>query len=175
MQIEIEKELLNSLYWGNQYSLKMISELCNITVSSIYRMMIEYNIERRSRKESHIYKRKPTSGAFKKGHISFFKGKTSLEDSRIPHGETHGMWKNNSTLLNYGKNGRRLKQGYLEKKWRKQVYLRDNYICQICKQRGTYLNAHHIKSWKEYPDERFNINNGITLCSNCHILIHKKR
>jgi 5-methylcytosine-specific restriction endonuclease McrA len=56
------------------------------------------------------------------------------------------------------------------KKWRIAVFERDSYTCQVCRKVGTYLNAHHIKSWKNYPDLRFNVNNGITLCEDCHKL-----
>lgn len=52
--------------------------------------------------------------------------------------------------------------------WRKLVFERDGYKCQICKKIGGNLNAHHIKSFSEYPELRFDVNNGITLCKDCH-------
>lgn len=32
----------------------------------------------------------------------------------------------------------------------------------------TRLNAHHIHRWADAPWLRFSVDNGITLCSNCH-------
>jgi len=59
--------------------------------------------------------------------------------------------------------------------WRKSVFERDDYACQLCgDNKGHNLNAHHIKHWAKYKELRFDINNGITLCKNCHIKIHKK-
>ena len=59
--------------------------------------------------------------------------------------------------------------------WRSDVFERDHYICQNCGQVGGSLNAHHIKSFKDYPDLRLDVNNGITLCLKCHKLAHRKR
>ena len=54
------------------------------------------------------------------------------------------------------------------KEWRIAVYERDDYTCQCCGQKGGKLNAHHINPFSEYPDLRYNVDNGITLCTNCH-------
>lgn len=60
--------------------------------------------------------------------------------------------------------------------WIKSVKERDNYTCQICKKdglRGGDCNAHHIKPWKLFPELRYELRNGITLCTACHTRLHK--
>lgn len=54
------------------------------------------------------------------------------------------------------------------KVWRRKVFDRDDYTCRWCGVRGIYLNAHHIKTWKNHPKERYILENGITLCPPCH-------
>lgn len=54
------------------------------------------------------------------------------------------------------------------KDWRIAVYERDNYTCQCCGSRGGKLNAHHINSFADYPEFRYDVANGITLCIKCH-------
>ena len=58
--------------------------------------------------------------------------------------------------------------------WRKAVYDRDDHTCQCCGySKGGTLEAHHIDSWKEHKDDRFNVDNGVTLCETCHKAYHK--
>ena len=57
--------------------------------------------------------------------------------------------------------------------WRKSVFERDNYTCQICGKKGCELNAHHIKSFSGYPNFRYDVSNGITLCKKCHKEVHR--
>jgi len=58
------------------------------------------------------------------------------------------------------------------KKWRLSVYRRDNFCCQFpdCGRKGlkAKLQAHHIKRWVDFPELRFQLTNGVTLCKLCH-------
>jgi 5-methylcytosine-specific restriction endonuclease McrA len=55
------------------------------------------------------------------------------------------------------------------KNWRRGVFERDDFTCQDCGQRGGDLEADHIKPFALFPELRFIISNGRTLCSPCHI------
>lgn len=60
----------------------------------------------------------------------------------------------------------------------KEIYKRDNYQCQRCgtyKIKGVRFHAHHIKSWADYPQLRFEPTNLITLCNTCHTWVHSKQ
>lgn len=56
--------------------------------------------------------------------------------------------------------------------WRRAIYERDNYTCDICGSRGGALNAHHLNSWADHPNERYDLDNGITLCRVDHKAFH---
>ncbi|MCP3686754.1 MAG: HNH endonuclease [bacterium] len=59
------------------------------------------------------------------------------------------------------------------KLWRESVYKRDGYTCQHCGTSGCKVYAHHIKEGKDYPELRYDVDNGICLCKKCHDSIHK--
>ena len=48
------------------------------------------------------------------------------------------------------------------------MFARDGYTCQACEKKGIRVEAHHIKEQSNYPELRFDVNNGITLCRDCH-------
>jgi len=52
--------------------------------------------------------------------------------------------------------------------WRESVFVRDDWTCRNCLKRGGKLQAHHILPFAKFPELRFAINNGITLCKECH-------
>ena len=55
----------------------------------------------------------------------------------------------------------------------KQVMSRDNYTCQVCGQEGGELQVHHLNGYNWDIDNRYNPENGITLCKKCHADFHK--
>lgn len=60
-----------------------------------------------------------------------------------------------------------------DREWRYSVLSRDNYTCQgKADEHHSQLHAHHIKSYAKYPELRYDVNNGITLCRSCHIKEH---
>lgn len=78
-------------------------------------------------------------------------------------GENHYLWKKDRTQLKTDSFRKDLDTRY--KYWMLNVRKRDNWKCKIsnqdCKGR---LETHHILNWKDYPELRYDINNGITLC-----------
>ena len=56
--------------------------------------------------------------------------------------------------------------------WAKHVKLRDGGMCQNCGAERARLHAHHIAPRSRRPDLKYDLNNGITLCSNCHDWVH---
>ncbi len=58
-----------------------------------------------------------------------------------------------------------------------RVYARDGGRCVQCgaaKKGPRSLHVHHIRSWGDYPELRFELSNLITLCRECHIAAHRK-
>lgn len=78
-------------------------------------------------------------------------------------GQLASGWKGGITPKNH-----LLRMSWQYKDWREKVFTRDNYTCQICFIRGGILNADHIKKFANYPELRFDVNNGRTLCISCH-------
>jgi hypothetical protein len=68
-----------------------------------------------------------------------------------------------------------LERNYPEyNEWRSNVFIRDNYTCQCCGKTGGRLNAHHLNGYHWAIDERTDINNGKTLCDECHSEFHNQ-
>lgn len=52
--------------------------------------------------------------------------------------------------------------------WRQNVFNRDDFTCQACGERGGELQADHELPWSLFPDLRYEVLNGRTLCVSCH-------
>lgn len=59
------------------------------------------------------------------------------------------------------------------KQWRNEIRNRDNWTCQDCKEKRENIEAHHIEKWRENEDLRFCLDNGVSLCPECHYLRHE--
>ncbi|MCK4827669.1 HNH endonuclease [bacterium] len=139
-----------------------------------------------------------TKGSFKKGQKPWNKGLTKNKDKRLDYkrptkfkrgihpktqfkkgfkhteewkknqgekmkGNKHPNWKGGISSIN-----RRLRSSKEYALWREAVFKRDNWTCIFCGQRGERLNADHIKPFALFPELRFAIDNGRTLCEDCH-------
>lgn len=96
-----------------------------------------------------------------KGKLPWNKGKEYLQIK----GENNPNWKGGITPIHL-----KIRSSLKYKLWRKEVFERDHYTCIWCgiSGNGKNLNADHIKRFADYPALRFTIDNGRTLCVDCH-------
>lgn len=112
---------------------------------------------------------------FKKGRAPWNKGKKGT----FKHTEEHKQYMreilSGEKNVNWIKDRSKLKKDRLQaydyayKNWMRQVKLRDSWKCcladETCSKR---LEAHHILNWIDFPELRYEIKNGITLCHARH-------
>lgn len=96
-------------------------------------------------------------------------GKKHSIATRLKMSLSHGIGKNNSHWEGGKTDTNNMIRNSIEYRlWRESVFLRDNYTCLWCGKRGVKLNADHIKPFAYYPELRFALDNGRTLCEKCH-------
>jgi 5-methylcytosine-specific restriction endonuclease McrA len=166
------KEWLTQKYIVEKLNIRQISEFTGIPQRTIHSWLVKFNIPRRAVGVEHWSdEQKEFRSQWNKNHpeiITGMKGKKHSEKTRLKmsisrKGNKNGNWKNGITSII-----RKLRRTTEYNKWRKAVFERDNYTCQICGKKEN-LQAHHIKSVFEYQDFIFDIDNGLTLCENCHV------
>lgn len=84
--------------------------------------------------------------------------------------EKNPQWKGGITPIN-----KAIRTSREYKLWREAVFKRDNYTCIWCGKKfikgitgDVIIQADHIKPFSDYPELRFAIDNGRTLCFECH-------
>lgn len=104
-----------------------------------------------------------------KGKHKYWLGKKMSVETRkkmsFAHkGEKAPNWRGGVTKIN-----QIIRTGLEYRLWREAVFMRDNWTCIWCNKRGGILNADHIKPFAYFPELRFSIDNGRTLCRECHL------
>lgn len=118
-------------------------------------------------------------------HSAETKRKISSSRAGKRSGKDCHLWRGGITPINF-----QIRNSFKYRQWRSDVFTRDDFTCQNCSERGVYLEADHfpkmfseiirdykIKSFEEALDcsELWNLNNGRTLCKECHKKIGKRR
>lgn len=92
------------------------------------------------------------------------------QSNSLPKGKNHPNWKGGINSINDT-----IRKSLHYKLWRESVFKRDNWTCIWCgdnnhkgRNKTIKLNADHIKPFALYPELRFAIDNGRTLCIPCH-------
>lgn len=108
---------------------------------------------------------KHSEEAKNKIRIAVLKRETSISDWIRAHpNELHPQWRGGISPKNH-----LIRKSKRMKLWRISVFERDDYTCIWCKRKGVNLQADHIKPFAYFPELRFEITNGRTLCRECHM------
>lgn len=102
-------------------------------------------------------------------YTNFLRGHDCTECKRRKfQREKHFNW--NPNLTDDERENERMIEGY--EQWRDSVYERDAYACQCCGIKGGRLCAHHKNNYANFPEQRIETENGVTLCEECHVEFH---
>jgi hypothetical protein len=129
-----------------------------------------YSTSKKGQKMSEEVKRKISLAkigkpSWNKGLKGYRAGK-GTRPNVMPKGEKHWKWIKDRTQL---KDDHRNRGGQLHRDWSNRVKKRDGEKCKMHNfECSNNLVAHHIYSWAKYPELRYNIDNGITLCTFHH-------
>jgi len=103
---------------------------------------------------------------FKKGHTV-----RGGFETQFKKGPEHHLWKGGISGAESS-----VRRTIQYKEWAQSVYRKDGWKCQECgiHCESNNIIAHHIKAFSDYPELRFNPENGTTLCRSCHLNLHKQ-
>ena len=96
-----------------------------------------------------------------RGHGTKWTEERKIRQGLMFRGNNHPRWIEDRTKLKH-------RPKFENRKWELAVFERDNFTCQKCGYKGRELVIHHIKPYCLFPNLRFDMDNGQTLCRECH-------
>lgn len=85
-------------------------------------------------------------------------------------GEKHHSWKQPEERI--GTEAEQIRNSVEYAEWRIAVWSRDTNLCKVCNTRQKVMVAHHLDGFNIFPEKRFDVDNGVTLCDRHHIAFH---
>lgn len=139
------EDWLRHQYLDVHKSIGDIAKECGVGLSTVLKFMRKFNIPAREQGET-----KRLNGKQRGANNPAWKGGVTPERQRL----------------------------YRTNEWRelvRGVFRRDGFCCARCgqtKMGKVKLHAHHIYPFADYPEHRFDPDNLVTLCSECHTWVH---
>lgn len=128
--------------------------------------------KRKSPKLTKLHKKRISDGCKRNGVGKWMNGRTG--ELNPFYGKKHKIETRILISKQQGGSGeftytdkRKIKKSYEYQLWRKSVFERDSHACVWCGSTEN-IEADHIKSFASFPELRFEIDNGRTLCHDCH-------
>lgn len=151
-----DADFLRQEYEGGKSTTEIGKEI-GVTASRVREWLVRHGIKTRSAGSSRGHNRCTPSA----------RTKMSLAKRGNYLGESNPNWRGGVPFLDPERNR------FAARKWAADIKDRDNWTCQECGETNN-LHAHHIRRWKDYPELRYDLDNGITLCHSCHAKAHGK-
>lgn len=85
-------------------------------------------------------------------------------------GENYYNWKGGT----YNDESIKFRKTFEFKRWRFSVFKRDKFTCRCCNKKAVNINAHHLDGYNWCEEKRVDVNNGVTLCEECHVDFHRE-
>lgn len=115
------------------------------------------------------YKGRVCKATFAVGHPDLVPPESRGHSSETRRKISEGQRRNPRRKDFANRTERKIAMGRWEyREWRKAVFVRDDYVCQLCDKRGGYVHADHIVGWADDEGLRYEVSNGRTLCYRCH-------
>ncbi|HEX9595278.1 MAG TPA: HNH endonuclease [Anaerolineales bacterium] len=151
-----DRDWLKRQYLGEQKSSTAIATEIGCSHRSVSHWLARHGIEARPTGAEKGHKRNDSDEV---------RHKMALAKRDRFIGSDNPNWRGGITLKDPERNR------YRAKMWVKAVKDRDGWKCTKCNSTDN-LHAHHIKRWCDYPDLRYDVSNGATLCHPCHEAAH---